>query len=403
MVGAEPIARGVEAAPRRLPARRGAGRGPARRRGSVSVRVAIRHRVGAFSLDLAFEAPGGITALFGRSGSGKTTIVNAVAGLLAPERGRVVVDGAVLLDTEAGVDVPAHRRRVGYVFQEGRLFPHLSVRQNLAFGRWFAPRGTPRERPDRVVEMLGIGHLLDRRPGGLSGGEAQRVAIGRALLSAPRLLLMDEPLAALDEARREEIVPYLERLRDEARVPMLYVSHSASEVARLATTVVAIEDGRLLRAGPAAEVLSDPEAVPAMGRRSAGAVLSARVVGHDAADGLTELSVSAGRLLLPRIDAAPGAIVRVRIEAHDVILALAPPEGISALNVLPAVVTAIREGEGPGAAVGLLAGRDRLLARITRRSVRGLGLAPGVRCHAVLKAMSVARGDVGTPDPGAWR
>ena len=309
----------------------------------------------------------------------------------------------MLLDTEAGVDVPAHRRRVGYVFQEGRLFPHLSVRQNLAFGRWFAPRGTPRERPDRVVEMLGIGHLLDRRPGGLSGGEAQRVAIGRALLSAPRLLLMDEPLAALDEARREEIVPYLERLRDEARVPMLYVSHSASEVARLATTVVAIEDGRLLRAGPAAEVLSDPEAVPAMGRRSAGAVLSARVVGHDAADGLTELSVSAGRLLLPRIDAAPGAIVRVRIEAHDVILALAPPEGISALNVLPAVVTAIREGEGPGAAVGLLAGRDRLLARITRRSVRGLGLAPGVRCHAVLKAMSVARGDVGTPDPGAWR
>ena len=365
----------------------------------MSLEVALEHRRGAFRLDVAFRAPGGITALFGRSGSGKTTVVDAVAGLLTPDRGRVVVGGAVLLDTAAGVRVPAHRRRVGYVFQEGRLFPHLSVRRNLLFGRRFAPRDAPREGFERVVELLGIGALLDRRPRGLSGGEAQRVAIGRALLSSPRLLLMDEPLASLDEARRAEIIPYLERLRDESRVPMLYVSHSVSEVARLATTVVAIEDGRVLRAGPAAEVLADPQAVPALGRRAAGAVLSARVLGHDDRDGLTELAVSAGRLVLPRIDAAPGSTVRVRIEASDVILALRPPEGISALNVLPAVVTAIREGEGPGAAVGLLAGEDRLLARITRRSVRAMGLAPGSRCHAVLKAMSVARGDVGSPDP----
>ena len=361
----------------------------------MTLEVALEHRFGAFRLDVAFAAPPGVTALFGRSGSGKTTVVNAVAGLLMPDRGRVALDGRTLLDTEAGVSVPAHRRRVGYVFQEGRLFPHMSVRANLAFGRRFAPRGAALEDPERVVELLGIGHLLDRRPGALSGGERSRVAIGRALLAGPRLLLMDEPLASLDEARRAEILPYLERLRDEARAPILYVSHSIAEVARLATTVVAIEEGRVVRAGPAWEVLADPQAVPALGRREAGAVLAARVVAHHAADGLTELAVDAGRLWLPRVDAAPGARLRVRIEAQDVILALAPPEGISALNVLPAVVTAIREGEGPGAAVGLALGSDRLLARITRRSVRALGLGPGARCHVILKAMSVAPRDVG--------
>ena len=361
----------------------------------MTLEVALGHRLGAFRLDVAFEAPAGVTALFGRSGSGKTTVVDAVAGLLAPERGRVALEGRTLLDTEAGVRVPAHRRRVGYVFQDARLFPHLSVRRNLLFGRRFAPRGAALEEPGRVVDLLGIGPLLERRPGALSGGERQRVAIGRALLAGPRLLLMDEPLASLDEPRRAEILPHLERLRDEARVPILYVSHSVAEVARLATTVVVLEGGRVVRAGPAAEVLADPEAVPALGRREAGAVLPARVAGHDETDGLTELAVSGGRLWLPRIDAPPGALLRVRIEAQDVILALAPPEGVSALNVLPATVTAIREGEGPGAAVGLRAGEDRLLARITRRSVRALALAPGAQVYAVLKAMSVAPRDVG--------
>ena len=361
----------------------------------MTLEVALRHRLGAFALDVAFEAPGGVTALFGRSGSGKTTVVDAVAGLLRPDEGRIVLGDRTLLDTEAGVRVPAHRRRMGYVFQDARLFPHLSVRRNLLYGRRFAPDGEAVGDLGDVVDLLGLGRLLERRPGALSGGERQRVAIGRALLSGPRLLLMDEPLASLDEPRRAEILPHLERLRDEARVPILYVSHSVAEIARLAGTVVVLEDGRVARAGPAEEVLSDPAAVPALGRREAGAVLSARVARHDAADGLTELAVSAGRLWLPRIDAAPGAPVRVRIEAQDVILALSPPEGISALNVLPAVVTAIREGEGPGAAVGLLAGEDRLLARITRRSVRMMGLAPGVRVHVVLKAMSVAPRDVG--------
>lgn len=366
----------------------------------MSLEIRLRHSFGAFSLDLAFTAPAGVTALFGRSGAGKTTIVNAVAGLLRPQSGRVALDGTVLLDTEAGISVPVHRRRIGYVFQEGRLFPHLTVSQNLAFGRWFAPRGSSRESPGRVVEMLGMAHLLDRRPGSLSGGEKQRVAIGRALLSAPRMLLMDEPLASLDEERKAGILPYLQRLRREAGVPILYVSHSIAEVARLATTVVVLNEGRVDRFGPAAEVLSDPAAVPAIGIREAGAVLAARVVAHDPADGLTELAVSGGRLFLPGVAAEPGTTLRLRIQASDVIVATEPPAGISALNVLPVTVTAIHEGEGPGAAVGLACGDDRLLARLTRRSVRALRLAPGVACYAIVKSTAVARADIGAADEG---
>jgi molybdate transport system ATP-binding protein len=299
-----------------------------------------------------------------------------------------------LLDTRAGIDLPVHKRRVGYVFQDGRLFPHLNVRQNLTYGRWFAPAGSAAQL-DHITELLGIGALLNRMPSGLSGGEKQRVAIGRALLSAPRLLLMDEPLAALDEARKAEIMPYLERLRDETRIPILYVSHSVSEVARLATTVVAIDAGRVVRAGPAAEVLADPEAVPAIGVRQAGAILSATVVRHDD-DGLSELQVSGGRLFLPRVDAGAGATIRLRILAQDVILATEKPRNISALNVLPAVVTSIRQGQGPGVAISVQCGDDMLLARITRRSATGLGLRTGSACFIVLKSVAVSRVDVGT-------
>lgn len=359
----------------------------------MTLAVSLRHGFAGFTLDVEFAAPAGLTALFGHSGSGKTTVINAVAGLLTPDAGRIAVDDLVLMDRARRIALPPHRRRLGYVFQDARLFPHLTVRQNLLYGRWFAPRGPGATLAD-VVEMLGIGALLQRRPGGLSGGEKQRVAIGRALLSKPRLLLMDEPLAALDEERKAEILPYLERLRDETSVPILYVSHSVAEVARLATTLVVMEAGRVQRIGPAREVLSDPGAVPALGPREAGSVLRARLVGQDA-DGLTRLETSAGMLLLPKVDLPLGAELRVRIAAQDVIVARQRPEGISALNILPAEVVALHLGSGPGAVVQLRAGGELLLARLTRRSAEALALAPGLPVFAVLKSVAVAQSDVG--------
>lgn len=365
----------------------------------MTLDLSLRHDLPGFRLDLSFAAPPGVTALFGRSGAGKTSVVNAIAGLMRPDAGRITVDGAVLLDTDHGLWLPPHRRRVGYVFQDARLFPHLSVTDNLNYGRRFAGCAKRGDTAgfDHVVALLGLGDLLGRRPGALSGGERQRVAIGRALLSDPRILLLDEPLAALDEARKAEILPHLERLRDETRIPIVLVSHSASEVARLATTVVAMEGGRLLRAGPAAEVLSDPAAVRAIGVRAAGSVLTGRVAAHHA-DGLTEVAVSAGPLFLPRFPAQVGAQVRVRIEAQDVILARGRPEGLSALNILSGTVTDMRRGEGPGVVVQMQVGQDRLLARVTRRSADALGLAPGADCYAVAKSVSVARLDVGVTD-----
>jgi len=359
----------------------------------MTLSVAMRHGLGRLTLDVAFEAPPGVTVLFGRSGSGKTSVVNAVAGLLRPERGRVAVDGWELFDTEARRWLPPHRRRLGYIFQEGRLFPHMTVKQNLGYGRWFAGRGGPGESMDRVVEMLGVGHLLSRHPRDLSGGEKQRVAIGRALLARPRLLLADEPLAALDEARKAEILPYFERLRDEVSVPVLYVTHSAAEVARLATTVVVLEEGRVMRQGPAGEVLADPDVMPT-GVRAAGALLLARIARHHA-DGLTELDAGGVPLFLPHVAGAPGREVRLRIAAHDVILSRGRPEGLSALNVLPGRVVALRPGEGPGALVSLDTAAGTVLARVTRRSAKAMGLAPGVECFAVVKTVATAPADVG--------
>ena len=299
----------------------------------------------------------------------------------------------MLLDTKSGVQLRPHRRRIGYIFQEGRLFPHLSVRQNLGYGAWFAPKDAPREDMGRIVDLLGLGALLDRRPGALSGGEKQRVAIGRALLSAPKLILADEPLAALDEARKAEILPYLERLRDEVNIPILYVSHAASEVARLASSVVAIEAGRVVAQGPAAEVLGDPAILPA-GAREAGALITARVVRHHD-DGLSELEANGIALFLPRLANAPGTQLRLRIAAHDVILSRNRPEGLSALNILPGLVQDIRAGAGPGAIVAIDTVAGRVLARVTRRSALALGLAPGVGVHAIVKSVSVAPADVG--------
>ncbi|MGV8987088.1 MAG: molybdenum ABC transporter ATP-binding protein [Cypionkella sp.] len=365
----------------------------------MTVNVTLSHRFAGFALDVAFEAPAGVTALFGPSGSGKTSIVNAVAGLLRPDRGCITSGVQVLLDTEARINLPPQRRRIGYVFQDARLFPHLNVRQNLLYGRWFAAK-TDGVDFDRVVTMLDIARLLSRRPATLSGGERQRVAIGRALLANPQILLMDEPLAALDDARKAEILPYIEQLRDQTRIPILYVSHSVSEIARLAGSVVLLEAGRVLRTGTVAEVFSDPSVVSAVGLRDAGSVIDARIVAQDE-DGLTRLQTSAGLIWLPRIAGTPGATVRVRIAAQDVILASQRPEGLSALNILPATVVALRLGDGPGAMVQLRVGEDLLLARITRRSASNLNLAVGGDVFAVLKSVAVAPGDIGAAHPGA--
>jgi molybdate transport system ATP-binding protein len=365
----------------------------------MTLSIRLTHAFAGFDLEIEVAAPPGVTVLFGPSGSGKTTVVNAVAGLLRPDRGRIAVGDWVLLDTEARRFLPPHRRRLGYIFQEGRLFPHLTVRQNLLYGHWFSPRDARTGNLSHVIEMLGIGPLLDRRPGTLSGGEKARVAIGRALMAGPKLILADEPLASLDEARKAEILPYFERLRDEVSVPILYVSHASAEVARLATTVVALRGGRVVACGSPTQVLGD---VAAVGPRGAASVLNARVVAHHA-DGLTALDTPGGTLWLPQLDAAPGRTLRVRIAAQDVILSRDRPRGLSALNILAGQITEIRQGDGPGALVTLAVGEDRLLARITRRSAEALALAPGQTCHAIIKSVAVAPSDVSSVWRFPWR
>jgi molybdate transport system ATP-binding protein len=363
--------------------------------------VDIEHRLGAFELDIHFRSGRGLTALFGRSGSGKTSVVNAIAGLIYPQRGRIAVDGSVLTDTERRIRAPAHRRRVGYVFQEGRLFPHLTVRQNLLFGRWFTPGSARVARLDDVVDLLGIGSLLDRQPGRLSGGEKQRVAIGRALLASPRLLLMDEPLASLDARRKDEILPYIERLRDQASVPIVYVSHAVAEVTRLASTIVLISEGRVRAVGPVQEVMGRAELYPMAGRFEAGAVLAVRVAAHDARWGLTELAGAFGKLMVPGLHAPVGTALRVRIRARDVILAETPPTGTSALNVLAGRVEALVPIEQAALEVQLRLGQERLLARVTRRSGATLGLAPGREVFAVIKTVAIDRRSLGRQDQTA--
>lgn len=355
----------------------------------MSLVVEAHHQLGDFSLDAAFTSDGGVTALFGRSGSGKTSLINIIAGLLRPQSGRVLLNGDVIADSERRIFTPVHRRRFGYVFQEARLFPHLSVRRNLAYGRWFAGKKGSGGDFARVVEMLGIGHLLERNPAALSGGERQRVAIGRALLAAPRLLLMDEPLAALDEARKAEILPYLERLRDDAGIPIVYVSHSVGEVARLARRVVVLENGRVTASGAAAEVLSAPAATLATGRREAGVLLEGQVEATDPSHDLMTIRVGRERLRIPNVTATPGSKLRLHIAARDVMLATTRPVEISALNVLEGHILALTTEEDGSVDVRVNCGDATIAARITRFSRDALQLAPGKMVYAVIKSVAI--------------
>lgn len=358
----------------------------------MTISINIAQKLGTFSLDAQFESSGRLVALFGPSGSGKTSLVNLLGGLARPDSGRIVVDGRVLTDVEAGIFVPVHKRRIGYVFQDARLFPHLSVAQNLRYGRFFTPASDRYADFDVMVDLLGIKHLLDRRPGYLSGGEKQRVAIGRALIASPRLILMDEPLAALDEARKIEILPYIERLRDETKIPIVYVSHSVAEVARLATDIVALSAGKITAHGAASSVLTRLD--PSAGEYDeASALIELEMVTPDDGHGLSLLRSHGGEWWLPKIDIPTGARARVRVRARDVMLATTKPQGISALNVIAARISAISNGNGTGgngpqALVRLEHGDGELVARVTRRSLETLALAPGQEVFAIVKAVT---------------
>ena len=354
----------------------------------MSVEVRLRHDFPGFSLDIDFALPKpGVTALFGASGAGKTTIVNVIAGTFRPKEGRIVVGGRTVLDTASGVCVAPERRRAGYVFQDARLFPHMSVRDNLLFGWRRAATGASQAEIDRVIALLGLAHLLDRRPHALSGGEKSRVALGRALLSSPAILLLDEPLAALDAQRRAEILPYLERLRDEAHLPMLYVSHALDEVARLADDIVVLKDGRVVAQGAVFDVLTDLELPAIAGAMPAGAVI-ATTVGTPRPDGLTPLDFDGGTLLVARLAEPPGTRVRVRVRAEEIMLALEEPRGISANNVLRSTVVRLSERAGQ-ADVQLQCGATRLVARITGASAARLALMPGLAVYAIVKSVTV--------------
>ena len=355
--------------------------------------VDVDKTLGEFRLTARFESDGRLTALFGRSGAGKTTMVNLIAGLIRPDRGIIRLDDTVLVDTTRGIDLPAHKRAVGYVFQEGRLFPHFSVRGNLTYGQRFGGRRRNDAALGEIATLLDIAPLLDRRPADLSGGEKQRVAIGRALLAEPRLLLMDEPLAALDAARKAEILPYIERLRDEMSLPIVYVSHAVEEVAGLADTLVLFADGKVMAAGPLNDVFGRLDLRRYTGHFEASTVLHARIIEHDDAAGTTFLDHPAGRLSVPYRSGPIGSPVRLRVRARDVALAVGEPGRLSIRNRLAGTIAEIGVVDRLTLEVRLDAGGDPLIARITRAAATALDLKVGQPVVALIKSTAFDRLD----------
>lgn len=358
--------------------------------GGNRVRLALP-RPGGFRLDVDFAWPArGITALFGASGSGKTTLLRCVAGLERAGEALVHVAGEAWQDTARGAFLPVWQRPLGYVFQEASLFDHLDVRANLAYGQRRATRSHAAAATE-LIELLGIGHLLARRPHELSGGERQRVAIARALMTQPRILLLDEPLASLDLPRRREILPWLEKLRDELHIPMLYVTHAVDEVARLADHLVLLEQGRVRASGPLVETMARLD-LPLAAGEDAGALLLGRVTQLDAHWKLARIAFDGGTLWVADTGLATGQAVRVRVLARDVSVALQPPQASSIQNVLPCVVTGIAAGDHPSQAVVQLAcGPSLLVARVTARACGALELAPGRAAWAQVKSAALVR------------
>jgi molybdate transport system ATP-binding protein len=355
----------------------------------MSLQVQAQARRGDFVLDADFSSDARFLALFGRSGAGKSTLADVIAGLLRPQRGRVILGGEPLFDAQARVNLPAWRRRIGYVFQEPRLFPHLNVRRNLLYGREGGPANVGEPTLRAVSDLLGLDALLDRRPRMLSGGEARRVAIGRALLSGPRLLILDEPLAGLDGALRAELLPYLEGLKRRGGVPMIYVSHSVEEVTRLADEIVLLSGGRTLACGAPSVVFDHPEAEAAAALDAPLSVLDGTVAGHDGG-GATRVTIGSQIFLAPRLALAEGDPVRIVIDARDVALALSNPTDVSIQNRLALRIAGLEPRPG-GVVVRLEAPGVVLKSLVTPAAVEQLALAPGKDVFALVKATAAAR------------
>ena len=357
--------------------------------------VDIEQQLGSFRLAVRFAAEAPIVGLFGRSGAGKSSVINAIAGISRPLRGSIRINDLALFDAAGGIDLPPDKRRIGYVFQDALLFPHMDVESNLLYGQRLRRLEDRFIEAARVIELLGLATLLRRRPGTLSGGEKQRVAIGRALLAQPRILLMDEPLAALDVPRKSEILDYIERLRDVFNIPIVYVSHSVAEITRLADTVVVLAEGTCAAVGDVDEVMGRFDLQPATGRYESGSILDTHVVAHDPRYKLTTLAFAGGELIVPQLGASPGERVRAHIRARDVSLSTAKPVEISILNVFPAHVTTIADSTGSVVDVQLAVGGSTLTARITRRSFEQLGIRAGQEIYALVKAVSFDPHSVG--------
>jgi molybdate transport system ATP-binding protein len=351
--------------------------------------VTLQKHWGGFMLDANFELPTpGVVAVFGRSGSGKSTLVNVIAGLLQADSGRVALDDEVLLDTVRRVNVAPERRRIGYVFQESRLFPHLSVAGNLRYAlrRAASPPfiGLP-----LVTDLLDLGALMDRRSHQLSGGERQRVAIGRALLSQPRLLLLDEPLASLDAARRAEVLPYLENLRDQLAIPMVYVSHNFDEVLRLATHLVLMQSGKTIAQGGVGEMSLHPGVRAIIGADAVGAIVDGTVLGVDPHSGLTRVSVGRGELRVRSQGLAEGIRLRVQVLARDIIVATRAPEHLSVRNALTGVVISVTPDEDDSDLIAIDVGGALIMARVTKSATFDLQLTTGSVVWALVKSVSL--------------
>ncbi|WP_339776274.1 molybdenum ABC transporter ATP-binding protein [uncultured Thalassospira sp.] len=381
----------------------------------MSLEIDIRHQAGILTLNARFkiERPG-ITALFGPSGSGKTTLINAIAGLIRPDDGTITINGKAVFDRKNNIHLPPRKRRVGYVFQDARLFPHLTVRKNLYFAHHRSPNPLPDAKIEAIIAMLGIGGLLSRRPVKLSGGEKQRVSLGRALLGNPDILLLDEPLSALDQARKDEILPYLEALRDQRRLPILYVSHAIDEVARLADNMVVMENGQVRASGSVFDILARTDLAPLTGQFDTGAVIPAIVTGHDVKGAISYLECAGHQLIVPLLSPVPPGSgngphgsptanqpprqTRLHIRARDVMIAKTIPDGISANNILPTTIAALTP-VAPGsidvalrlghASSGKTLAAPLIHARITAWSAQRLDLQIGQQVYAVIKSVMV--------------